>query len=172
MSLQHGKRAARARQTHPVAWLALAMLLGCADGKEWSGSLPPGDYADFEANVYPVLLRDCAFSECHGGEQRFFQVFGPGRVRLDPLLYSADPAIPAEVMLSYERAVSMIASDGDVGRSLLLTKPLEAAAGGQGHQGTDTLGRNVYLTKLDPSYAVLRGWAERTAAAARGAGLP
>jgi hypothetical protein len=148
--------------------LMLIALPACASGEEWNGALPAPDYAEFEASVYPVLLRDCAFSECHGGKQRFFHVYGPGRVRLDPMLDPADPATPDEVRASYQRTVSMLATDGDVQRSLLLTKPLEAAVGGQGHKGTDTLGRNVYRSASDPSYQALKAWGMRAAGQAQG----
>jgi len=141
------------------AWLLLGVLPGCASGKEWTGNPPAADYAAFEATVYPVLLRDCAFSECHGGEHRFFHVYGPGRERLDPTLEPTDPATADEIMLSYQRAVSMLATDADVTQSLFLTKPLEAGAGGQGHKGIDALGRNVYASASDASYQALRAWA-------------
>lgn len=157
------KRSAPVRllQILPCAAFALGALSACADGEAWSGPPPAADLAEFEASVYPLLLRDCAFSECHGGEQRFFHVYGPGRVRLDPTLEPTDPPTADEVMLSYQRAVSMLASDADVSRSLLLTKPLEAGAGGQGHKGIDTLGRNVYLSREDPAYQALEAWALR-----------
>lgn len=143
--------------------LAAFALGGCAGGEEWQGAPPNADYAEFEASVYPVLLRDCAFSECHGGEQRFFHIYGPGRSRIDPALEPTDPATAEEVLATYQRAVSMLATDRDVARSLLLTKPLEGGAGGQGHRGLDALGRNVYSTTNDPGYAALRAWSLRAA---------
>jgi hypothetical protein len=150
-----------ARRARVFALLALVSLVvsSCASGEEWSGRPPAADYAMFEASVYPVLLRDCAFSECHGHELRFFHVFGPGRARIDPMLEPADPATAEEIRATYQRAVSMLASDRDIARSLLLTKPLESRAGGQGHKGTDVLGRNVYASADDPSYQLLRAWA-------------
>lgn len=150
--------------------LAVALVVGalasaCAGGDEGSGALPELDRAQFQSSVYPVLLRDCAFSECHGAEHRFFQVYGPGRVRLDPALSANDPATAPEIELSYERARSMLATDARIEDSLLLRKPLEIAAGGQGHEGTDALGRNVYATRADPGYAALVGWATAPAGA-------
>ncbi len=146
--------------TRPMLWASL-LLFGCAGGEAYREPLP-GDvaYEDFQASVYPLLLRDCAFAECHGGEHRFFQVYGPGRVRLDPTLKPADPATEAEVRRSYERALSMVVTDARLDHSLLLTKPLEPEAGGQGHRGTDLLGRNVYRSKADPSYAAIAQWAD------------
>lgn len=149
--------------------LLVLELAACTSGDEWAGPPPAADYAEFEASVYPVLLRDCAFSECHGHELRFFHIYGPGRVRLDPMLEPADPPTAQEITATYQRAVSMLASDSDVLRSLLLTKPLEASAGGQAHKGTDVLGRNVYASASDPSYQLIRAWAARAASAGRGA---
>jgi hypothetical protein len=66
----------------PPLVLAIAVL-GC--GGEASTAQPPEvDRAMFEAEVYPILLRDCAFPTCHGNPARFFRVHGPGRSRLDP----------------------------------------------------------------------------------------
>ena len=44
--------------------------------------------------------------------------------------------------------------------SLLLLKPLEAQAGGQGHKGVDDLGRNVFATKQEAGWQVLLKWAK------------
>jgi hypothetical protein len=105
-------------------------------------------------------LRDCAFSTCHGANERFFQVFGPGRARLDPVSTKPDdPATLAEVLHSYERARSMLATANPIDQALLLRKPLELGAGGQGHKGVDDYGRNVYASAADPSYVVLARWA-------------
>jgi hypothetical protein len=148
--------------------LACALEVSCASGKPYEDALPDAStYSQFQSQVYPVLLRDCAFPECHGGEHRFLQIYGPGRVRLDPHSMSAEPATDAETMLSYQRALSMLVTDADLDRSLLLTKPLEPSAGGQGHKGSDQLGRNVYRSKQDPGYAAIAAWAR--AAIASGA---
>jgi hypothetical protein len=45
--------------------------------------------------------------------------------------------------------------------SLLLRKPLAISAGGSGHEGSDSLGRNVYSSMSDPNYALLRAWVLR-----------
>jgi len=144
------------------AWVLLSALCaagGCAAGEEYSGPLPSPDGARFVSEVYPVLLRDCGFVECHGKPERFFRVVGPGRARLDATTESDDPAVFAEVQLSYQRALSMLATAADVEGSLLLRKPLEFGAGGQGHKGVDDLGRNVFASTSDPSYVLLRSWA-------------
>lgn len=146
--------------------LALAVLgaTGCAnETTELAISTP--DRAQFDAEVYPVLLRDCAFHACHGSTDRFLQVFGPGRGRITPDLKPVDPAAPIELMHSYNRARSMIDAHHPE-QSLILRKPLAVASGGTGHEGSDELGRNVYQTKLEPGYAAIQRWVLGTAAGA------
>jgi hypothetical protein len=147
---------------------ALTLLCACGDSNTWSGDVPAPDPALFQSAVYPVLLRDCAFADCHGGEHRFFQVFGPGRTRLDPATKPHDPATAAELQRSYDRARSMLVSGDTPSDSLLLRKPLEITAGGQGHKGVDAFGRNVYKSKQEPDYQVLSQWANSPSAASSG----
>jgi hypothetical protein len=132
----------------------------CQDETLWSGELPAPDRSLFETAVYPILLRDCAFSECHGAPQRFFQVFGPGRTRLSG--HPADPdLVPRERELSYRRAAAMLVAPqpGDLAHAPLLTKPLEVVAGGAAHEGVDVFGRNVFQTTADPRFQQLLAWA-------------
>jgi hypothetical protein len=135
--------------------LWIALLVGCAEQGDYT--IPSADRAHFESEVLPVLLRDCAFHACHGSAERFFQVFGPGHGRLDPLTRPLDPLTPAEIDHSFMRALSMF-EPGDLEHSLLLVKPLAVDAGGASHEGTDTLGRDVYQSKEDPAYRVLHDW--------------
>ena len=132
-----------------------AFVAACGDANELSVATP--DTAEFAATVYPVLLRDCAFHACHGSTDRYLQVFGPGRGRLLATTRPLDPPTPAEIAHSYDRARSMINALAP-SDSLLLRKPLEAAAGGTGHEGSDSLGRNAYQTTLEPNYVVLAHW--------------
>lgn len=143
-------------------WAALcmgALLAGCSDGAELRGASPTPDGTGFVSQVYPVLLRDCAFSNCHGANERFLQVLGPGRTRLDSQTGQDDPILLSEVTYSYDRARSMLSTNADPSQSLLLRKPLEVAAGGQTHHGADPFGRNVFTSKNNESYAVLLEWA-------------
>ena len=152
-----------------VAGPAALLLLSCASGKEFSGALPSPDGEQFVKEVYPLLLRDCAHVGCHGMPERFFQLYGPGRARI-PLeqmspgtrveLDYTDPLTFDEVLHSYQRTLSMIASAELVEDSLLLRKPLEAQAGGQGHKGVDDLGRNVFASKQDPGWQLLLAWSK------------
>jgi hypothetical protein len=115
------------------------------------------DAERFAAEAYPVLLRDCGFPACHGATDRFFSIYGPGRTRLAPDADPSEPASTEEITHSYDRARSMIDAEA-AARSLLLRKPLASSAGGAGHKGTDSLGRNVYASTADPNFQVLRAW--------------
>jgi hypothetical protein len=120
---------------------------------------PLPDRAVFDTTIYPLLLRDCAFSECHGAEHRFFQAFGPGRNHLEGVFGAELTA--RERQFTYERARSMlVATGGDsILESPLLTKPLESGLGGAAHEGVDRFGRNVFQSVLDPRYVALTQWA-------------
>jgi len=140
-------------------WTMLLALAGvaCADPEtyRWRESMP--DPVMFTQQVMPILIRDCGFQTCHGSSDRFFQVYGPGRSRLDPLTPAFKNQTGDELGLSYNLAVAMIDSERP-GRSLLLRKPLAVKAGGAGHRGTDRYGRDVYRTTNDPGYLVLARW--------------
>ena len=146
-----------------VATLLLCCVssLGCSSNNPATPA--PPDRMRFETQAYPVLLRDCGFPACHGSRERFFQVFGPGRVRLPspegvmPDVLRDDPT-PFEISYSYDRARSMQFGLSNAEASPLLRKPLEPAAGGAGHHGKDNLGRDVYRTKAEDGYQTLLGW--------------
>jgi hypothetical protein len=111
----------------------------------------------FQTEVYPVLLRDCGFNACHGSTERFFQVVGPGRLRLSPMTDVGAETTPEEIQYSYERARSMIDPYAPES-SLLLRKPLAVDAGGAGHEGVDEYGRDVYQSKMELGYMTLARW--------------
>jgi hypothetical protein len=138
-----------------------ALVSACHSDPGWSGQLPAPDFELFRSQAYPVLMSDCAFSECHGSPRRFFQVYGPGRTRLLSTTKIDGPVTVSELQVSFEHARSMLASNGDtsVMTSLLLRKPLAAAAGGVGHRGVDDYGRNVYATPEAAGYQALSRWA-------------
>jgi len=131
---------------------------GACGGDSASVALPEPDGDEFAADVYPILLRDCGSSGCHGASERFFRVVGPGRTRLSPEQAPLDPATAQEILESYRRARAMLEPDsGDL--PLLLRKPLALAAGGATHGGHDVFGRNVYASRDDANYRVLERWA-------------
>jgi hypothetical protein len=142
------------RGTTSLLWLCALAFAACQTDEAWE--VPMADSSFFEKNVYPVLLRDCAFHTCHGSTDRFFRVWGPGRVRIGDLSAFAEKT-PLEVNTSFQRAISLIDSD-DPRRSLLLRKPLATEAGGAGHLGADKFGRNVYRTIDSPGYVTLSRW--------------
>lgn len=152
-----------------AAWAVCASA--CGSSTPWSGDLGRADFAAFQSEVYPVLMRDCGFSNCHGVEERAFQVWGPGRSRLK----TKDANIlEQERARTYARALSMLYSDGSrpVSESPLLTKPLEISAGGATHAGVDHYGRNVYRSQADAGFQVLARWAAAQAAGTGAAGSP
>jgi hypothetical protein len=144
------------RATLPIFSISGA-LSGCADPAT-ELRVPTPDAQSFEHTVYPILLRDCGFpGECHGNPQRFFQVFGPGRMRAraETNLVRA-PVTGEELTATYRRARSMLAHEEgtSIENCLLLDKPRDGA-----HEGRDEWGNNVYLSASDPSYQVLLTWA-------------
>jgi hypothetical protein len=157
--IEIGPKPAVVKLTMLVVALALATS-GCSNESVAMADPPLPDRASFDTNIYPMLLRDCGFSECHGAEHRFFQVFGPGRSRLAG--HPSDPDLgPRERQLTYDRTRSMLvaAGGGPIFASPLLTKPLETGAGGASHEGVDHFGRNVFQTVTDPRYVMLWQWA-------------
>ena len=111
---------------------ALASMLFACGGDAPELVVAQPDFASFETVAYPVLLRDCSFIACHGSSERFFQVYGPGRKRLDPAVKPLDPVTMQEVIQTYNRALSMIDVD-DPTKSLLLRKPLRLRQIGRAH---------------------------------------
>lgn len=120
-----------------------------------TAELPAPDYDDFRATIYPLLLRDCGLSRCHGDPKRFFAIWGPGRRRLEPDIDGPfDPPTEDEVWRSYERTRSALTHDGELADSPLLRKPLE----GHEHGGEDVWGRNLWPSD-DPRWRTLAYWA-------------
>lgn len=141
---------------HVIA--AMAFLVGC-DVPSDEIEIVEADRRQFEDEVYPILLADCGFPDCHGNPDRFFAVFGPGRTRLSDEAFIYDPPTAQELDLSYARARSMLSSPDGPRRSPLLRKPLAVSAGGQEHAGDDPWGGSIYETKRDPRYETLFFWA-------------
>lgn len=141
------------------AALAIVIAAGCAAEPVQELEIPSADPTVFKDRVYPILLRDCGFTTCHGDRQRFFSVFGPGRVRLDPNTAIYDPVTPYELALAYTRARSMLVAPDGPATSLFLRKPIPLEAGGAGHKGDDVWGAPVYDGTDDASYTELYSWA-------------
>lgn len=131
---------------------ALVAWAGCADpGEGWRPS--EREFREFQV-VVPVLLRDCGFHTCHGSDDRFYRIYGPGRARLDPTTAAYDAMTGDEASASFTFALSMIDAERPE-TSLLLRKPLAVEAGGSHHEGVDRFGRNVYRTVDDEGYRAI-----------------
>lgn len=153
--------------------LVLGLSLSAACSVEPSPlRLASPDKTQFHETVYPILLRDCGFPACHGAQDRFFRIYGPGRSRFMPAAGAepGDPETEDELNQSYERARSMI-DPKHAQDSLLLRKPLSTALGGSGHKGLDAYGRNVYENVQDPRFQALRSWVLTMSAAQPDAGV-
>lgn len=135
--------------------------MGCQGDGSWSGNLGTADRAMFDSEVYPILMRDCAYNNCHGAPQRYFRVWGPGRAQLEDATDGDVSVEDQEKAASYQRALSMLFTDGSrpITESPLLLKPLEVSKGGAAHGGADVFGRNVYRSRIHPAYLVLSRWA-------------
>lgn len=143
----------RARLAPRGAALAgLLALSGCDDPERL---VPAPERRGFEAEVYPVLLRDCAFSGCHGDPRRPLFVPGPGRARLDPATEPLDTPSRAELDLAYDRARALLLVEGDEPPPLLHKPSADAA-----HRGRDVHGANVYEDPASPGLRLLSRWAE------------
>lgn len=140
----------------PVRCVVLActalVFAGCTDaGEGWQP--PEHAFRDFQV-VAPILQRDCGFHTCHGSEDRFFRIYGPGRARLDPETLAYDGLTGDEASASFTSALSMIDAR-NLEESLLLRKSLAVEAGGAEHGGVDRFGRNVYRTVDDEGYLAI-----------------
>lgn len=140
--------------------VAGVVLAGCVTEPTQDLSIPSADPTVFKDRVYPILLRDCGFTTCHGDPRRFLAVFGPGRVRLDPETTDIyDPPTPYEIAISYTRARSMLFGPDGPKSSLLVRKPIPLDQGGAGHEGDDVWGSPVFLSTADARYVTLYNWA-------------
>ncbi|MGE0792121.1 MAG: hypothetical protein AB7S26_40990 [Sandaracinaceae bacterium] len=154
---------------HGVSMRALAVsIVALASGciAPTPAAPPPVSRNQFDAQVYPVLLRDCGFPECHGAltrdEARFFRIYGPGRSRLDPEADPLDPYTEEEQDRTFERARSMLTDADRAEDTLLVRKPLSVSEGGAPHMGRTAMGADVYADTEAEGYQVLLRWA-RTA---------
>ncbi|MCA9693779.1 MAG: hypothetical protein KC636_29600, partial [Myxococcales bacterium] len=84
----------------PALALLGLVLGGCVD--EGPSVVPAPDRSLFATQAYPILLRDCGFPGCHGAEDRYYQVFGPGRTRL--AAPGEPPPGPFDLATPYELA--------------------------------------------------------------------
>lgn len=142
----------------PIVVTALTSIVmitttsGCDDVVR---TVPAPSRETFRETVYPVLLRDCAFSGCHGDPRRPLFVAGPGRVRLAAEMDLYEPPTAEEVDRAYDRARALLLAEGDEPPPLV-HKPGPTAA----HAGRDAAGDNLYMDAEEPALLALRAWAE------------
>ncbi|MBK9033262.1 MAG: hypothetical protein IPL61_18650 [Myxococcales bacterium] len=144
-------------------WPALALLLalataalGCSVPDD-EVVVPDADPVVFKDAVYPILLRDCAFTACHGNPDRFLAVFGPGRAAArGHRPRRAGHRRGAGRHLHRTRSMLMSPAGSSARRSC---KPLAEADGGVRHRGTDPWGNAIFPSKDDPRFVVLAQWA-------------
>jgi hypothetical protein len=131
----------------------IALSLGACAEPPKGAERADREFKQFQI-VYPILVRDCGFHTCHGSSDRFFQISGPGRVRLDPASKAFDGVTGDEISASFDSALSMIDAKHPQA-SLLLRKPLALEVGGMSHGGADDFGRNVYRTVNDQGFLAI-----------------
>lgn len=142
-----------------IASLAASVAMGACEPEADLYGVPERDPIAFQNQVYPILLRDCAFPACHGAPGRFFHIYGPGRTRLLETTLPYAPATPEELAMSFDRTRSMLVDPDGPRRAPLLRKPLAIGSGGSGHKGDTPNGTAIYASKEDPSYIALFRWA-------------
>ena len=136
------------------ALVGALVLSGCDDPER---VVPAPERGRFEVEVYPLLLRDCAFAGCHGDPRRPLFTPGPGRTRLGAATEPLDPPTRAELDLAYDRTRALMLAEGEEPPPLL-HKPGAGAA----HRGRDVHGANVYEDPESPGLEILTRWAEGT----------
>ena len=144
------------RNTSALGWLVASVMLcfGVACDDRVAGTeLADREFNEFQL-IYPTLIRDCGFHTCHGSDERFFRIWGAGRVRLDSETRALDGSSGLEAALTFDMALSML-DERNPAQSLLLRKPLAVAAGGASHGGVDSFGRDFYRTVNDEGYLAI-----------------
>ena len=146
------ERRDRAHRARSIALLVAslaalpALAHGCATPSEplpppGGGSVPELDFARFESDVEPVLVRQgCdATGDCHGGGIR-------GSLELSP---------PGAKDAQFDfHQIALQVSATEAAQSPVLTEPLALAAGGTPH------GYKPFATTADSDYQAILGWIE------------
>lgn len=148
------------RRRRGIVAAFLLLLAGCEAELDAPAAVQGElDEAFFRCKVQPVLVRSCGAFACHGDTKRFFRVFGRNRLR-----YASKPTFPGPPLTAEEQRFNLEAAAAFVDReqpekSLLLTKPLDQAAGGAYHGGATLYGQgDVFERADDPDYLVLVDW--------------
>jgi hypothetical protein len=141
--------------------LAAAAAFAAACQKDLDAPLEPAalDRPFFDCRVQPVLTKNCAALACHGAPGRYFKVFARNRLRLTGPESERNVFMRAEERAHNFNAARAFVDLEEPSRSLLLTKPLDQAAGGAFHVGATLFkAGDVFATTEDPDYQVLAQW--------------
>jgi hypothetical protein len=138
----------------------LAVPTGCAKGVGETAPLPDLDEPFFRCHVRPVLVKGCAGFACHGKTERYFRIVGRNRLRLKAAEEERNSALSTqEAAFDFDSARAYV-NESAPESSWLLMKPLDQKAGGYYHGGAILFsGGDVFLSKDEPDYQVLLGWA-------------
>jgi hypothetical protein len=150
------ERATRIAPRRP--WALALLLVGCEDldAPEPFGQL---DRPYFDCQVQPVLTKLCSGFACHGDPARYYTLFTRNRLR-----YGGTEEERGSTTRPIERDYNFTSSLGyvdfaDPDQSLLLTKPLDEAAGGAFHRGAEIFGGgDVFTSRDDREFKKLAEW--------------
>lgn len=133
--------------------VAAAALAACGYADQGTEPLEPLDEAVYVRDVHPIFEARCATLDCHGDPGRPLRLYAETGLRLRDELRDT-PITDEELALDVEAARGV---DPGVapGRSLILRKPLAAAAGGIEHEGGD-----LWTTRDEPQAACVLAWLE------------
>jgi hypothetical protein len=122
------------------------------------GQIDTLDEPYFRCAVEPILLRDCAYTGCHGQASAPLRLYSLGKLRLGPSATLAERTAP---LTTEERHLNFLGAQafsfGGVasGDNLLVRKPLPSAAGGFEH-----LGGAIWSGRDDARVRTIRNWLE------------
>jgi hypothetical protein len=142
-----------------AAALSVTLFWGCQGGLDSGQPIASLDEPYFRCKVQPVLTKSCAAFACHGDARRFFRVFSRNRLRAQGSEKDRDATLSdLERAANFEAARAFV-DEGGRAASLLLTKPLEASAGGAFHRGAEIFGSgNVFSDRNDRDFKTLEAW--------------
>jgi hypothetical protein len=149
------------------AAVSLALVAACTqDGLVELATPVALDESYFRCNVQPVLSARCGFVACHGTDERPLRIFAEQKLRLGVEWVDYQTPLTPEEQAANFQAVRDFAARGPGDADLLAEKPLDAVAGGLFHGGKDQFGTDdVFLTRDDPGYRIMRAFIDGEVAA-------
>lgn len=122
------------------------------------GQIEALDEPYFRCAIEPILLRDCAYTGCHGQASAPLRLYSIGKLRLGPsdtLSERTAPLTDAERHLNFLGAQAFNFGGVAADDNLLVRKPMPSAAGGFEH-----LGGSVWAGPDDMRVRTIRNWLE------------